>query len=338
MVRELYHYGVRGMKWGIRKYQYADGSLTPLGRKRYAINRVPSKVKRIIDAGKLKINQLSDYAKTIITGKQYVDGQLKKGLTLSRIQSSKEFEKFAFYATYKKSDIDKYMGLFGKNLINRSKDATENLDQKAVDGNDGAKIYQLKLKTVNKLRIPSDDNASDITAKLLKEPDFRSNLIESIEDSKNKMKRPTQQIIFSRAKKALSKDVAKLSSRDKQAIYKAFNLSLTNHNEKEIAAQNRFYSELKKKGYNSLLDYNDKEYSSYHAKKPIIVFDIDSVKLSSVAETNPKIVDKLYKRYNTERIAKEAITNTIGLVSRYAGMTIGDCGDYVKSKMEKYLS
>lgn len=109
--------------------------------------------------------------------KRYVDGQLKKGLTLSRIQSSKEFEKFAFYATYKKSDIDKYMGLFGKNLINRTKDATENLDQKAVDGNDGAKIYQLKLKTVNKLRIPSDDNASDITAKLLKEPDFRSNLI-----------------------------------------------------------------------------------------------------------------------------------------------------------------
>lgn len=338
MVRELYHYGVRGMKWGIRKYQYADGSLTPLGRKRYAINRTPSKVKRIIDAGKLKINRLSDYAKTIITGKQYVDGQLKKGMTLSRIQSSKEFEKFAFYATYKKSDIEKYMGLFGKNLINRAKDANENLDQKSVNGNDNIKIYQLKLKTTKKLRIPSDDNASDIMAKLLKEPDFRSNLIESIEDSTNKMKRPTQRIIFDRAKKALSKDISKLSNRDKQAIYKAFNLSLTNHNEKEIAAQNRFYSELKKKGYNSLIDYNDKEYSSYHAKKPIIVFDIDSVKLSSVAEMNPKIIDKLYRRYNAERIAKETVTNTMGLVSRYAGMTIGDCAAYVKSKMEKYLS
>lgn len=337
-MRELYHYGVRGMKWGIRKYQYADRSLTPLGRKRYAIDRSPSKVKRIIDAGKLKINQLSDHAKTIITGKQYVDGQLKKGLTLSRIQSSKEFEKLAFYATYKKSDINKYMGLFGKNLTERAKAANENLDRKSVDGNDNVKIYQLKLETTKKLRIPSDDNASDITAKLLKEPDFRSNLIESIEDSKNKMKRPTQQIIFDRAKKALSKDIAKLSNRDKQAIYRAFNLSLTNHNEKEIAAQNRFYSELKKKGYNSLLDYNDKEYSSYHAKKPIIVFDIDSVKLSSVSEMNPKIVDKLYKRYNTERIAKETVTNTIGLISRYAGMTIGDCVDYVESKMEKYLS
>lgn len=35
---ELKHHGILGMKWGVRRYQNADGSLTAAGRKRYGIN------------------------------------------------------------------------------------------------------------------------------------------------------------------------------------------------------------------------------------------------------------------------------------------------------------
>lgn len=32
---ELYHWGLKGMKWGVRRYQNEDGTLTELGKKRY---------------------------------------------------------------------------------------------------------------------------------------------------------------------------------------------------------------------------------------------------------------------------------------------------------------
>lgn len=35
MEYEIYHAGVKGMRWGVRRYQNADGSLTPEGKKRY---------------------------------------------------------------------------------------------------------------------------------------------------------------------------------------------------------------------------------------------------------------------------------------------------------------
>lgn len=56
----LVHYGTKGMRWGNRKYQYNDGSLTPAGRERYYRNLHGS-------------NSLVGRLKSGITGK-YADG------------------------------------------------------------------------------------------------------------------------------------------------------------------------------------------------------------------------------------------------------------------------
>jgi hypothetical protein len=343
---ELYHHGIKGQKWGVRRYQYADGTLTPAGKKRYGSDNHS-------DILKSKIKYAVNNARTQITGKQYVDTYLKQNTTLARIQTSENFEKFAFYATYKNSDTNKYMGLFGKNLSDRARREAIQAEKKSNatgdpndfenakllrERSDNFKVYQLKLKTTKKLKVPSDENAARITVNLLKEKQFKENVIASIRDSKEKMRRPQQQILFKQAENALTKNPSKMSNSEKIAIYKALNLSLVNHNAQEIAAQDRFYSELKKKGYNALLDYNDKSYSSYHAKRPMIVFDVDSVKLQSVTETNPNVVNKLYKKYNTERILKEIPASSLGLVTKLGHKTVSECGSYVNTRLNNYVS
>ena len=44
---ELMHYGILGQKWGIRRFQNEDRSLTPAGKERYG--QVPGKEKRKAD-------------------------------------------------------------------------------------------------------------------------------------------------------------------------------------------------------------------------------------------------------------------------------------------------
>ena len=44
---ELYHHGIYGQKWGVRRFQNPDGSLTPEGRERYDVGDPKKGVKDI---------------------------------------------------------------------------------------------------------------------------------------------------------------------------------------------------------------------------------------------------------------------------------------------------
>ena len=54
---ELYHWGVKGMKWGVRRYQNKDGTLTAKGKKRYAMSE---DAKTASELKKKKVSEMSN--------------------------------------------------------------------------------------------------------------------------------------------------------------------------------------------------------------------------------------------------------------------------------------
>lgn len=85
---ELYHHGIKGMKWGIRRYQNKDGSLTDAGKKRL-VSRVqradkwddPDKVARLTNKAFANYKKTSKSYQTALASKNElakVDNEINK--------------------------------------------------------------------------------------------------------------------------------------------------------------------------------------------------------------------------------------------------------------------
>ena len=83
---ELYHYGILGQKWGLRRYQNADGTLTPEGRERMLARARKYESKANITVGesysaklrRAKLNQKAKDARYEVRKSDLKKARLKK--------------------------------------------------------------------------------------------------------------------------------------------------------------------------------------------------------------------------------------------------------------------
>ena len=73
---ELYHWGIKGQKWGVRRYRNADGSLTEAGKKRYA--DMSDDAKAVDDLRHKPINQMSNSELQRLNQRQQLESQHKQ--------------------------------------------------------------------------------------------------------------------------------------------------------------------------------------------------------------------------------------------------------------------
>ena len=82
------HHGIKGQKWGVRRYQNKDGSLTPAGRKR--IRRIYSKDNRLtFDEKEMKSEKDSLVKSGVVKGSNGTD-IIRKGTVMGRLSDNND--------------------------------------------------------------------------------------------------------------------------------------------------------------------------------------------------------------------------------------------------------
>ena len=117
---ELYHHGVKGQRWGVRRYQNPDGTLTEAGKKRYL-----SAAKSMRERGETYLDLYGD----LNTGRNASkEGIIKKGTIAYRVSSGNEsLDSKRKYASLTKEGRDFYQEAYVEGMLNNTENHSDNM-------------------------------------------------------------------------------------------------------------------------------------------------------------------------------------------------------------------
>lgn len=101
----LSHAGIKGMRWGVRRYQNSDGSLTPAGQQRYAKKAKSEDHIRAKALKKKKLSQLSNSELRELNNRMQLESQYRN-LKKQNVSAGRKFVQDVAYETAKNTAAD----------------------------------------------------------------------------------------------------------------------------------------------------------------------------------------------------------------------------------------